>query len=278
MTPTRFPDVVRIEPYGGNCNFACRHCPTGLNGGKRGLLTFNNFVILFQRLPLIPRVLVLYHGSEPLVNPHLQEMLTFAKEAGVGKTVLNTNAALLRPLTGLDEMRVSFDGVSPEQNNYIRKNGDFYKQAEKVKAAVERGQKVVIYNTQPSSGKHPAPAEYLKETFGNSVKYRTEPMRLWSSQEVGVLGSEIISKPTGSTYCSDLFTTFTILSDGTVPKCCEDLPGQYLYGNAFDERPMDIWNRMQVIRDDFRAGNYPDACSQCWVVAGRFMKEGLQHD
>lgn len=269
---TPFPQVVRIEPYGGNCNFHCRHCPTGLNGGNRGLLSYDDFVYLFDSLPLIPRTLVLYHGSEPFVNRDLQKMLTYAKGKGVQKTVLNTNAALIRPVADLDEMRVSFDGQTPQENNLIRLGGDFFKQAEKVKQIIEAGQKVVVYNTSASGGESAEPAPYLVEMFGDTVTYRTEPMRLWSSQEGTVMGLEVVSKPTNVRFCSNLFDTFTILSDGTVPKCCEDLPGDFIYGNAFDEAPLSIWYRMEAVRREFAAGHYPDDCANCWVVAGRYLK------
>lgn len=268
-----FPDVVRIEPYGGNCNFRCRHCPTGMQGGKRGMLSFDNFKILFDRLPIIPRVLVMYHGSEPLVNKELPLMLRYAKEKGVKKTLLNTNAALIKGvIPDLDEMRVSFDGESPEENNFIRRNGNFAKQAPKVLEVAKAGQNVVIYNAKATGGLRSEPAKYLTDFFGGAVRYRTEAMRLWSSQDTALEGHEFVEMPTRATYCSDLFTTFTIMSDGNVPKCCEDLPGEYTYGNACTEMPLDIWERMQTIRDRFSKGDYPDVCASCWVVAGRYVK------
>lgn len=268
-----FPDVVRIEPYGGNCNFKCRHCPTGLNGGRRGLMSFETFKTVFDRLPFVPRVLVLYHSSEPLINRHIDEMLAYAKEKGVKKTVLNTNAALIRRMPDLDEMRVSFDGTSPEENDYIRVGSNFKQHAPKVKALAEEGQNIVIYNAQATGGEDPIPAQYLKDFFGDLVEYRTVPMRLWADQEHSLEGHGLELKPTGVTYCENLFETFTILSDGTVPKCCEDLQGDFLYGNALKEMPLVIWERMEHIREQFSKGDYPDMCSKCWVVAGRYVKK-----
>lgn len=264
-----FPDVVRLEPYGGNCNLRCRHCPTGVNGGRRGLMKFSTFVTLFNRLPHVPRVAVFYHSSEPLINKELELMLEYAKGKGVQKTVLNTNALLLRPLPHLDEMRVSFDGTSPAENDSIRLGANFKQQAPKVLELAQR-QKIVIYNAQITAGEKPDPALYLTEYFGDSVEYRTVPMRLWADQDKSI--ADVAEKPTGVRYCENLFETFTILSDGTVPKCCEDLQGDFLYGNALKEMPIDIWNRMERIREDFAKGNYPDLCAKCWVVGGRYVK------
>lgn len=267
-----FPDVVRIEPYGGNCNLKCRHCPTGVNGGNRGLLKFDKFVQMFDSLPFVPRVLVLYHGSEPLINRDLEKMIAYAKEKGVKKTVLNTNAVKLRPLPGLDEMRVSFDGNSPEENDHIRIGSNFLKHAPKV-LEIAQQQKVVIYNAQITGGdNNPKPAKYLTDYFGDSVEYRTIAVRLWADQENPFDGRETAFEPTHTNYCENLFETFTILSDGSVPKCCEDLAGDYLYGNVFQNSAVEIWERMEGIRERFAKKDYPDTCAKCWVVAGRYVK------
>lgn len=264
--------MIRIEPYGGNCNLKCRHCPTGVNGGNRGLLSYENFVKMFDSLPSVPRVLVLYHGSEPLINRDIEKMIAYAKERGVSKTVLNTNAVRLRPLPGLDEMRVSFDGNSPEENDHIRIGSNFRKHAPAV-LEVAKKQKVVIYNAQITGGdNNPPPAQYLVDTFGDAVEYRTIAVRLWADQVNPFDDRETAFAPTGTNYCENLFETFTILSDGTVPKCCEDLAGDYLYGNVFQNSPAELWERMEGIREQFAQKDYPDACAKCWVVAGRYVK------
>lgn len=263
-----FPDVVRIEPA-GRCNFRCRHCPIE---NLRGLLSFEQFKDIFDHLPFVPRVLVLYHGGESLLNKELEAMLAYAKEHGVSKTVLNTNASLARRLVDLDEMRVSFDGESPEENNYIRVGSNFSKHAIKVKALAEQGQKIVIYNARVTAGEAKSgAADYLMNFFGDLVTYRTEPMRLWASQDKPLEGHQVAFKPTGATFCSNLFDTFTVLANGDVPKCCEDLNGEDIYGNVFQESPQTIWNRMEEVRENFERKRYPKQCQTCWVVAGRYV-------
>ncbi len=263
-----FPQVVRIEPA-GRCNFKCRHCPIK---NLRGLLSLDDFRRIFDSLPFVPRVLVLYHGGESLLNKELEQMIAYAKEKGVKWTVLNTNASLIRALSGLDEMRVSFDGDSAEENNFIRVGGNFAKHAPKVKALAQAGQRITIYNARVSSGEAMEPAKYLTDYFGDLVKYRTEPMRLWASQDKALEGHEFIEKPTGAIFCSNLMETFTVLANGDVPKCCEDLNGEDIYGNVFTESPQRIWENMQNIRYGFTKQIYPEQCKTCWVVAGRYVK------
>lgn len=260
-----FPDVVRIEPA-GSCNFRCTHCPVGREGGKRGILTYGAFVSIMNILPLVPRVLVLYHGGEPFLNREIFQMLAYAKSVGVEKTVLNTNASLINStmdFSDLDEMRVSFDGESAQDNNDIRRNGRFAVQGlsiRNISVSIKRPKEIVIYNIRKGTDE---PAEYLKEYFrGYPVKFRGGQMREWAR----VNSPE---KPNnGARYCRNLFETFTVLADGSVPMCCEDLLGEQIQGNVFTHTPLEIWNNMQTLRDNFAKGNHPQLCKSCWVLTG----------
>jgi len=269
-----FPDVVRIEPA-GVCNLKCQHCPVGVEGGHRIILTLGKFIEYVDALPFVPRVLVLYHGGEPLLCKDLEYMLMYAKSKGVQKTVLNTNAALLTAkrgitlgLAGLDEMRVSFDGASLEENDAIRVNSHFAIHAAQVKAVslskVARPKNIVIYNARRGSNE---PAQYLKDYFKDClVTFRGEQMREWARVDKGAPVKSNV------TFCSNLFETFTILSDGSVPMCCEDLQGDDIVGNVNNNTPLEIWQSMEPRRLAFASKYYPNLCQSCWVVTGAFAK------
>lgn len=258
-----FPDVVRIEPA-GVCNFKCRHCPIGVEGGHRRILSYSLFVRFLDSLPLIPRVLVLYHGGEPLLNKNLEKMIAYAKHKGVSKVVFNTNASLLnasRDLSQVDELRVSFDGDSPEQNDYIRVNSDFTQHAEQVRLLAQspkRPARIKIYNARQNTN---TPAAYLLDYFKDcNVVFEGVHLRDWARV------NNPAGTPNGVTHCNDLFETFTILSDGTVPMCCEDLQADDVQGNVLFETPLEIWNRMENRRQAFSRKEYPALCQSCWVV------------
>lgn len=262
-----FPDVIRIEPA-GVCNFSCQHCPVGVEGGKRRMLSYDNFVRFFDMLPAVPRVLVLYHGGEPLLNKNLERMISYAKDKGVAKIVFNTNASLLssrRDLSGVDELRVSFDGDSPADNNSIRLGSDFAKHAEQVRLlalSASRPRLIKIYNARHTTSA--CPAGYLLDAFRDlpGVVFETVKIRKWA---------RLANEPTlhnGTTFCSNLMQTFTILSDGSVPMCCEDLQGDDLQGNVFQSTPQEIWERMEARREAFARRDYPKLCQSCWVTTG----------
>ncbi len=258
----RFPDTVRIETA-GRCNFTCRHCPIE---NLRGLISFDSFQRVFNSLPHVPKMLILNHGGEPMLNKDLEKIVSYAKGKQVRTIVLNTNASLIRPIPGLTEMYVSFDGTTIEENNYIRTGSNFEKHAARVKEVAKK-QKVTIYNVQASGGFKPMIAKYLTDYFGSSVSYETDPMRLWSGHE-SYNDKPLVHLPKSPVECKSMMNGFHVMSDGDVVQCCEDLNGQNIHGNVFTNSPLEIWNQMQSIRDDFRSHNYSEMCKKCWVVGG----------
>lgn len=265
----KFPRVVRIESA-GRCNFRCQHCPVGIHGNTRDLMSFETFIRIFERLPVVPHTVVFYHGGEPLLNKELELLINYAKQKGVKKTVFNTNASLLTVVraaklanAGLDEMRISFDGSSVEENNKIRVGSDFWKHAPIVKQAAELVN-ITIYNIKFDGD--PETAKYLTDYFGDLVKYRTDLARNWAHEE------KTPQATTGATYCRELNETFSIMANGDVVTCCEDLLADYTYGNVLEETPLDIWNRMQELRDNFSKKDYPELCKHCYIVTGNRLE------
>lgn len=262
-----FPDVVRIEPA-GVCNFKCIHCPIGVEGGHRIILSWEKFIKYFNALPFIPRVLVLYHGGEPLLNKNLERMIAYAKGMGVKKVVFNTNASLLtdkRDLSQVDELRVSFDGDNEQDNNRIRVNSNFDKHADNVRKmalSYKRPKVIKIYNARKNDDR---PAQYLLDYFKDcpDMVFEGIQIRQWAR-----LKNEPLPARDGVTHCVALMETFTILSDGSVPMCCEDLQGDDIIGNVNQNSPLELWNKMEDRRLAFARKEYPKLCQSCWIVTG----------
>jgi MoaA/NifB/PqqE/SkfB family radical SAM enzyme len=109
------------------CNSKCATCPLTFSpqqGARQ--LSLDEFTTLVDQLPDLRRA-VLQGIGEPLLNRDLAAMIGYLKQRGV-YTVFNTNAALLtarrqRELiaSGLDELRVSLDGSTPE--TYLKVRG-----------------------------------------------------------------------------------------------------------------------------------------------------------
>jgi radical SAM protein with 4Fe4S-binding SPASM domain len=262
-----FPDVVRIEPS-GICNFKCIHCPIGVEGGHRVILRYEKFVEYFDALPFVPRVLVLYHGGEPLLNKWLEAMIEYAKSRGVQKIAFNTNASLLtdaRDLSQVDELRVSFDGDDIQENNSIRVNSDFRIHANEVhKLALSNRRPTIIkiYNARKTTNEV---ANYLTDYFKDcpNVIFEGIQIRSWARMK-----NEPKPARDGVDHCVALMETFTILSDGSVPMCCEDLQGDDIIGNVNQNTPLELWEKMTFRREMFKQKIYPKLCQSCWIVTG----------
>jgi len=63
--------------------------------------------------------------------------------------------------------------------------------------------------------------------------------------------------------CRHLMRDLSVLIDGTVPVCREDVRLTAPLGNAFSEPLSEIWGRARGRYADHCAGNYPDICASC---------------
>ncbi len=291
-----FPDVLRIEAS-GKCNFRCSHCPNGHTQGKRGVMSNEVFTeIQRQTEKFIPRVVVLYHGGEPLLNQNISKQVNYFKSKGTQKVRIVTNGSLLTESiatelnhSGLDELCISFDGESPEENDAIRRGGSFHRDSENVKKAlniVNRRMKIIITNVQIMSkhnidryisGENVETPGYIKNKFSGyeNVSFESHPAMSWPAlTNCSTDVTRYAPKPSSSTsYCSNLFETFTILSNGDVVPCCYDITGESILGNILKNTMFEIWNgvRHTTFRQGLLSGNPAPICNNCVIIKHEYL-------
>jgi MoaA/NifB/PqqE/SkfB family radical SAM enzyme len=118
-----------VEAYfevANRCNSKCATCPLTFSPQESARqLSFEEFAQLVDQLPELRRA-VLQGIGEPLLNRDLAAMIGYLKRRDV-YVVFNTNAALLTRRrqvelieSGLDELRVSIDGSTPETYAKVR--------------------------------------------------------------------------------------------------------------------------------------------------------------
>ncbi len=124
---TELPRQVYVEST-NRCNSKCRTCVrTFRDYEPRRDFTPEEFRSLMDQFPTVERV-VLHGLGEPLLNPHLPEMIRYVKKHHPEATVLfNSNAILLDEgwrqaliAAGLDEYRVSLDAATAGTYAFIR--------------------------------------------------------------------------------------------------------------------------------------------------------------
>jgi len=141
----RLADVVPLDmPYSAfvfpttYCNFKCAYCGHSLGHKemkkKYGFVpehmsmdTYRLAVQQFREFPGKLKMLSLTGQGEPLLNPHIAEMVRIAKEAGIAERIeIITNASMLHKDVadalidaGLDTLRVSLQGLSSKKYKEI---------------------------------------------------------------------------------------------------------------------------------------------------------------
>jgi MoaA/NifB/PqqE/SkfB family radical SAM enzyme len=139
--PLRGPVEAYFE-VANRCNSKCATCPLTFDPQERAHnLGYDELVGLVAQMPDLKRAVM--HGiGEPLLNRELPRMIRHLKERGI-HVLFNSNAALLtharqRALIecGLDELRVSLDGSTPETYLKVRGIAAFERVVDNVAALV----------------------------------------------------------------------------------------------------------------------------------------------
>lgn len=287
-----FPQVVRIEPA-ASCNFKCIHCPTGLDLSPTGIMdmeTFNKIALNLEKIITKQghklSVIVLYHGGEPLLNKNFFEMVSRSKKlAKLVKTV--TNGSRLKDETiekvahsDLDQIEISLDGISAQENNRIRLNpvgATFETVAQQIISLIKKLRvkgrgvpKVFISNTQiPETleqvEKDPKPPQYMLTAFNEvseDINYKCTWALTWPGMPIKGLKKPIRN------HCDHIVNTITIRSNGDVVACCYDLMSKLPIGNIATQDIEEIWNnkRYQGLRRTINEFKPPELCRNCDVL------------
>ncbi|HYP48304.1 MAG TPA: radical SAM protein [Thermoleophilaceae bacterium] len=126
------PEELQVE-VSGACNLRCRMCLVRYAPAiskREGALDLEQFLSLVDSLPRLRR-LTLQGLGEPLLSPHLVEMVRHASARGAA-VGFNTNGTLLDRASaerlvaaGLAWLHVSLDGATPETYEDVRHGTDF---------------------------------------------------------------------------------------------------------------------------------------------------------
>lgn len=119
------PTCLYIEVT-NRCNSLCETCPrTFVTREPLGDITWENFRRVVDSNPVMNRA-VLHGIGEPLMHKELISMIEYLKARNI-YVLFNTNAVLLNRAmqerliaSGLDELRISLDGATPEMYFKIR--------------------------------------------------------------------------------------------------------------------------------------------------------------
>ena len=128
----RFPLVVTVEPTNA-CQNNCLYCSRSIMNRETGYLKLGIMEKIAKESS--ENNAAIRHGGfgEPLLHPNIVDIIARCKKHNVLTTIFSN----CKPLTddmmkafvdlGLDEIRFSSSGITPEEHNKIRVNSDYYK-------------------------------------------------------------------------------------------------------------------------------------------------------
>ena len=196
-----------------------------------------------------------YRG-EPLLYPHLPEVVAYAKEKGVIDVMINTNATLLTPDyakklidSGLDLIVCSIDATTEKVYDKIRVGGNFYETCKNV-VAIQVLKRLKKSNT-PIVRVQMVEQELNAHQVDDFVDFWRE-----YADEISVVDYKDFNvKKENNTklpdwYCSQLWQRLFVLADGDIVPCCRAIQGNnekmFVLGNIDDTSIKKVWNGKKI--------------------------------
>lgn len=273
------PAIYQIEPT-NDCNLDCVMCPSR-DIPRKTYMTLDMFRRVIDEIVDYARGIRLNYLGEPLLHPHVIDMIAYAKTQSRAKVTLFTNATLLTHKmsvdlvrSGLDEIVFSVDGATPSTFQQIRRQSKYedvvrniedfllFKDGRKPCASVNF---VKLTVNEPE-------AKLVKDHWGNygcEVQYSS--VCTWSGQlgidDLSDNGSKGVKTSSDRCPCAELWYKAVINASGNVLLCCNDFSSVHSLSNVKDQTIMAIWNG-DTIREA-RASHlgkqfqYLQLCSRC---------------
>ncbi len=265
------PFMLMLEPS-SLCNLHCPLCAVGAGRLTRtqGHMPLKQFKRILDQMGPYLLHLTLWNQGEPFLNPHLVEMIRYAKARKM--TVLtSTNGHFLDDgemaegliRAGLDDLIISLDGISPLTYRGYRKGGDLDRVLRGIGRLVRTKKR--LHSSRPfielqflimKHNEHEIESfrSMAKRLGVNRISLKTLQVetlsearrflpRRRSYRRYHVENGTIRLRGKLGHHCRWIWFCPVINSDGTVCPCCFDKDNQIPLGNAFDSQPMnDIWH------------------------------------
>jgi radical SAM protein with 4Fe4S-binding SPASM domain len=233
--------------------------------GKNGHMDMDLYRKIIAEASQFVLEINLFFRGEPLLHPHIVEMVEIAEKAGIA-IHLNTNATLLRGKlvdglldAGLSKLTVSFDGGEKEAYEKMRRGARYEKTLENVMAFLKAKQArksskpyvtIQVIRFFDETLKRPeVPAEFVGLFDGLPVD-EFDP--IWAHGWAGTMmdSEEFKAAPYGHNFypCNWLWKSLAITWDGRVATCCGDFGPAEVFGDLNTNTLREVWNGPQMVR------------------------------
>ena len=121
--------------------------------------------------------------------------------------------------------------------------------------------------------------QYLLDAFGDyldRIEIISYPAMVWPgfNKSESCFDTVALREDAGSVdYCSALFESVTVLSNGDVVPCCYDIIGKCVLGNIMCENLFNIWDnaRFTELRQAVRQSEPIGICKECMLFSHEYL-------
>ncbi|MDR1322219.1 MAG: glycosyltransferase [Gracilibacteraceae bacterium] len=291
------PRVIRVDPC-DKCNFSCYFCPCNKSEAhlavRHKVMPFALFCRIIDGMSAFSTIdhLELYGYGEPLLNPALPEMIAYARQKAVARRIgFTTNGFLLGPElnqklvdSGVDEIRVSINGLSAEQyesacgirldfTEYLRNIADLRLRARGRPRLTAK----IVDAALPARDGEAVFRRIFQLLTDVQIIERVEP--IWggfSFQRVNNPCVGAIAYCAGAEdVCSFPFREMMVFANGDVGLCCGDWRHATRYGDVHASTLPELWasEDLACIRLRHLTKNRDDIppCRGCRRNGGRYV-------
>ncbi|MEA3489277.1 MAG: radical SAM protein, partial [Candidatus Omnitrophota bacterium] len=297
-----YPSKISIET-GNICNLSCPLCPTA-DGSRedveKGLLSFEDFKVIFEKIRPFVKTLDLFSWGEPFLNKDIGRMIRYARERKPAlRMFIDTNLNTISEdqidtvvRYGLDVLKVSCDGVSQEVYVKYRVGGDIARVLENVGKLLEKKKELCLerpriiwkYLVFRHNQGEVEQARVMARDMG--IDFEASGMRTDCGKEIFEKIEDSVERDrewipdqpeynnyrdlsSGKAFCEKPWRTMTINWNGDVVPCGAIYDcSRYSFGNLLSRDFGDVWNGEKFVEARriicARAGEDPDnICSIC---------------
>lgn len=286
------------------CNLKCKYCFRAYSESrdssyvwKNNIMSWETFKLIVKQIKMfkhMPKRIVLNGNGEPLINPHLPEMIKYVKENIPESSVeIHTNGTLLTEKfaialaeSGIDKINISLQGVTAKKYKDIADvNIDFDIFLNGIRTLYTHKSKtnvnILIVDIAIDDKEKQVLFDLFDPISDNIVINRTLP--LWknvdyesvlkeSADDVNKYGKIVPYQKA----CSLSLYTLVITPDGDVYPCTQHTM-KLVLGNAKDKNLYECWNskeRTEFLKRHIKYGRVTiDDCRDCYIAQNSIMTD-----
>ena len=250
------------------CNANCLMCPRDLHDRAHGIMDQGKYEKSIDEIVKLGAKRITLTGfGEPFLDCNLGKKIRYARDRGLFVHVITNGSALTDRRraeiieAGLDELRISFYGMSRETYNAVMRGLSFDTTHSRVLSFLSERKNTKVYLFYLVLPENACDVD----KFGKYWRDKVDAIEVWNPHNFGD-GRDYRERVGTKTTCGrPRHGPLQIQWNGEVVPCCYDYNNNIVLGNAFEQSIPDILSgtRYAKLRQQHDTGQFPPYCDQC---------------